>query len=118
MWLPCGEKFTIGDVLRWTEPDWFQKGRRKKEFFKKGERRVTATVSAVDKSYVHLEVRKCEVISDQSARGVKVLKAGEEIKRKPATLKKHQAERMVWAGKEGEGARTAVTGVVISRFLR
>jgi hypothetical protein len=118
-WLACGDKFTTGDVLRWKEPDWFLKGRRKKEFFKKGERRVTAEVASTDKKgYVHLVVRKCEVVSDHSFRGVKVLKAGERIMRKRATLKKHKAERMTWAGTDGEGARTAVTGVVVSRFLR
>src|SRR5580693_8343366 len=98
-WLPCGEKFTIGDVLRWTEPDWFLKGRRKKEFFRKGERRVTAEVASIDrKGYVHLVIRKCDVVSDRSFHGVKTLKVGELIMRKRATLKKHKAERMVWAG--------------------
>jgi len=114
-WIPCGDKFIIGDVVRWTEPDWFLKGRRKKEFFKKGERRVTAEVRAFDREgYVQLEVRKCEVVSDHSFRGVKILKIGETITRKRTTLKKHGAERMTWAGRDGEGARVEVT----SRFRR
>jgi hypothetical protein len=39
---PSRHKLLVGDVLRWTEPDWHAKGKRKKTFFKKGERRVTA----------------------------------------------------------------------------
>jgi hypothetical protein len=106
-------RWTTGDVLEWAEPDWFKKGKRKPEFFKKGERLLTAQITSMDKTYVHLEVLRCELLSDQSATGVKMLKPGEGIVRKHATLKAREAKRIPWGGPDGEAARKAVT-----RFLR
>lgn len=107
-------KWIPGDVLEWREPDWHTKGRVKKTYFKKGERLVIAQVVKVDKSYVQLEVLRCEIVFDQSARGVKVLKTGEGIKRKVTKLKSREAVRRPWGGKDGERARAKVT----SKFLR
>jgi len=46
-WIPCGEKFIVGDVIRWIEPIW-QELKKKKKGKKKveelGTRRVTAEV--------------------------------------------------------------------------
>jgi hypothetical protein len=112
-WKPRSEAFTVGDVLRWQEPDWFQKGKRKKEFFKKGERTVSAQVLGVGAVYLKLKVLRCEVVFDQSAKGVKVLKPGEEITRKLSTLQARGAIRIDWGGEDGESARAHVT----SRFL-
>lgn len=47
-WIACGEKFIIGDVVRWTEAVWVEKGRRKKRLIKVGERRVTVEVLTTD----------------------------------------------------------------------
>ena len=110
--LPPG--FVVGDVVRWREPDWFQKGKRKKQFFKKGERIVSAQLVVVGPVYVKLHVLRCEVVSDQSATGVKMLKPGEEITRKLSTLRARGAERIEWGGEDGESARAHVT----SLFLR
>ena len=94
--LPPG--FVVGDVVRWREPDWFQKGKRKKQFFKKGERIVSAQLVVVGPVYVKLHVLRCEVVSDQSATGVKMLKPGEEITHKLSTLRARGAERIEWCG--------------------
>lgn len=103
---PGRDTFLIGDVLEWPEPDWYGKGKRKKAFFKKGERRVTAQVRTMDsKGYVHLEVLKCELVFDQSVTGVEIFRAGEIILRKHSTLKKREAKRIPWGGKDGEPAR-------------
>ena len=80
-------RWKIGDVLEWAEPDWFKKGKRTPEFFKKSERLLTAQITSMDKTYVHLEVLRCEVLSDQSATGVKTPKPGQGIVRKHWTLK-------------------------------
>lgn len=110
-------RWIVGDVLRWTEPDWFQKGkgRRKKEFFKKGERTVSAQVRSIEGDWVELKVLRCEVVSDRSARGVHRLKGGEVIARKGAVLQKRGAERIAWGGADGERARLHV--VAKSKFL-
>ena len=108
-----GEDFHIGDVLEWVEADWFKKKPKSKPF-KKGERLVTAQITSVDKAYIHLEVLRCSTISDQSATGVKVLKAGQGIKRMRKTLKAGDAKRIPWGGADGEAVRSMVT----SRLLR
>ena len=43
-WIVCGESFIIGDVVRWAEPVWMEKGKRKKKVIKVGTRRVIAEV--------------------------------------------------------------------------
>lgn len=106
-------KWTVGDVLLWPEPDWFVKGKRKKEYFKKGERVAVAQIRAIENGYLKLEVLRCEVAYDRSAKGVKILKVGEVITRKATTLKARGATRIAWGGKEeGESARS----LVISKF--
>jgi hypothetical protein len=107
-------KWIVGDVLIWPEADWFAKGRKKKEFFKKGTRLVAAQILEIGSVYVKLTVLRCDVVYDVSARGVKVLRQGEVITRKLATLKKCKAVRTDWGGKEGESARA----IVVSKFTR
>ncbi len=69
-WIPCGEKFIVGDVIRWIEPIWLElkkkkKGTKKKKVEKLGTRRVTAEVVKVDASgYVSLSVCDCEILSN------------------------------------------------------
>lgn len=50
-WIPCGEKFIVGDVVRWKEAVWVEKGKRKKKLIKVGERRVTAEVLGTDRKW-------------------------------------------------------------------
>src|ERR1017187_360808 len=69
-WIPCGEKFIIGDVVRWKEAVRVEKGKRKKKLIKVGERRVTAEVLNTDrKGFVCLSVCKCEILAN-GTRGV------------------------------------------------
>jgi len=37
-WILCGEKFIIGDGVRWKEAVWIEKRRRKKKLIKVGVR--------------------------------------------------------------------------------
>ena len=34
-WIPCGEKFIVGDVIRWIEPIWLELKKKKKGTKKK-----------------------------------------------------------------------------------
>lgn len=107
-------KWVVGDVLEWVEPDWHVKGKRKKEFFRKGERRIVGQVIEIGRTYIALSVIECDVVSDQSATGVAMFKKGERIARKLGTFKARKAQRAKWGGVDGEAARDIVT----SRFLK
>lgn len=106
--------WVVGDVAVWDEPDWHVSGKRKKEYFRKGDRRVTAQVVDIGRTFIKLKVMSCEVIFDQSASGVKLLKEGEEITRNLEKFKARKAARAPWGGADGEDARAAVT----SSFLK
>lgn len=107
-------RWIVGDVAVWDEPDWHVKGKVRKEFFRKGTRRVTAQVADIGKTYIGLTVISCEVLEDQSAKGVKVFKKGERLVRKLDTFRARKAQRAKWGGEDGEAARAAVT----SSFLK
>mgnify|MGYP000713442056 CR=1 FL=1 len=108
------DRWIVGDVAVWDEPDWHVKGKVKKEFFRKGTRRVTAQVTEVGRTYIALNVISCVVLSDQSAKGVTVFKPGERLVRKRSTFRARKAKRAPWGGADGEDARAAVT----SSFLK
>ena len=81
-WIPCGEKFIVGDVVRWREAVWVEKRKRKKKLIKVGERRVTAEVLGTDrKGFVCLSVCKCEILANLAARVLEPFKKGEIIRR-------------------------------------
>ena len=42
-WIPCGEKFIVGDVIRWIEPIWLELKKKKKGGKKKVEKLGTRT---------------------------------------------------------------------------
>lgn len=41
-WIACGAAFIIGEEVRWPEPVWVEKGKRKNKPTKVGSCRVTA----------------------------------------------------------------------------
>jgi hypothetical protein len=58
-WIPCGDKFITGDVIRWVEPVW--KPKQKTERGEKiGYRLVVAQVMRCDSEWVSLEVMNCK----------------------------------------------------------
>jgi len=110
-WTPCGEEFIVGDVVRWTEPVWVEKGKRKKKLVKVGSRRMTGEVLAEDgKGFVSFSVLKCEVLSNLVARPLEPFNKGDIVRRKRKTIGKGSGERLKWSE---EAARTLAT----SRFL-
>ena len=110
-WIPCGEKFIIGDVVRWKEAVWVEKGKRKKKLIKVGERRVTAEVLTTDaKGFVRLSVCKCEILANLAARVLEPFKKGDSIRRARRTIGLGSGEGLAWSD---EDARAHVT----SKFL-
>jgi hypothetical protein len=96
-WIPCGEKFVIGNVVRWKEAVWVEKGKRKKKLIKVGERRVTAEVLTTDaKAFVCLSVCKCEILANLAARVLEPFKKGGSIRR--AKWRRARMERRRRAG--------------------
>jgi hypothetical protein len=110
-WIPCGEKFIVGDVVRWKEAVWVEKGKRKKKLIKVGERRVTAEVLTTDpKGFVSLSVCKCEILANLSVRVLEPFKKAEIVRRARRTVGRGSGERLAWSD---EDARAKVT----SKFL-
>jgi len=111
-WIPCGERFIVGDVVRWTEPVWVEKGRRKKKLVKVGSRRVTAEVKTEGHSrgFVHLSVLQCEILTNLFARSLEPLPKNHVVKRKRTTIGKGSGERLKWSE---EGARA----LAVSKFV-
>ena len=113
-WIPCGEKFIVGDVIRWTEPMWLEpkkKRKTKKPVQKVGERRVTAEVLKVDaRGYVSLSVCECEILSNKHGLPLEPFKKGELIRKQRSTIGKGIGERLKWSH---EDARA----LAVSKFL-
>jgi hypothetical protein len=113
-WIPCGEKFIVGDVIRWIEPIWQElkkKKKGKKKVEKLGTRRVTAEVRKVDAGgYVSLSVLECELLTNTHGLPLKPLKKGEIIRKQRSTIGKGSGERLKWSH---EDARS----LVVSKFL-
>ena len=59
-WVPCGEEFVTGDVIRWVEPVWKPKEKQTDRGEKIGYRLVTAQVMRSDSEWVSLEVMSCK----------------------------------------------------------
>ena len=117
-WIPCGEQFIVGDVIRWTEPIWLELKKKKKSKSKKtveklGTRRVTAEVLKVDaRGYVSLSVCQCEIISNPHDLPAKALtlRKKEIIRKQRSTIGKGRGERLKWSE---ESARS----LAASKFL-
>jgi len=114
-WIPCGERFIVGDVIRWTEPIWLESAKKKKgkkAVRKIGERRVTAEVLAIDaRDYVSMSVCACEILSNKDGRPMEPFKQKEIIRKKRSTIGKGSGERLKWSE---EGTRS----LAASKFLR
>ena len=86
-WIVCGESFIIGDVVRWAEPVWMEKGKRKKKVIKVGTRRLIAEVrNANPKDWIYLSVLKCEIPANLQARVLEPYPKGELLRRKRKTI--------------------------------
>ena len=114
-WIPCGEKFIVGDVIRWIEPIWLELKKKKKGGKKKveklGTRRVTAEVRKVDAGgYVSLSVLEYELLTNTHGLPLKPLKKGEIIRKQRSTIGKGSGERLKWSH---EDARS----LIVSKFL-
>lgn len=109
-WRACGGTFIVGDVVRWVEVVWVEKGKRKKRAVKAGVREMTAEVKKDEgRGLVSMSVLKCEIMSSVWE-PLKPFKKGEIVKRKRATVQRGGGHRMVWTD---ESARS----LIVSKFL-
>jgi hypothetical protein len=113
-WISCRGNVIAGDVVRWIEPIWKEKGKGKQKLVKIGVRHMTAAVTRLEsRDWVHLSVLKCVIKDIQQAKPLEPLRNGEAVKRKRSTLERGDAERLPWTGSEGEPVRA----LAISKFL-
>jgi hypothetical protein len=109
-WIPCGEGFIVGDVVRWKEPVWAEKGKRKKRLVKVGERRVTGEVTLAEtRGFVVVSILKCEILASPTQRALAPYRKGDSIRRKRSTIGRGSGERLEWSE---EGARA----LAVSKF--
>lgn len=103
-WIPCGDKFIVGDVVRWTETIWLElrkKKKGKKRLEKLGERRVTAEVLRVDdQGYVHLSVCACEIVANKHGLPLEPFEKNDVIRKKRSTIGKGNGERLKWSDED------------------
>ncbi|MCU1336673.1 MAG: hypothetical protein JWO19_2254 [Bryobacterales bacterium] len=112
-WIPCEESFVpvTSDVVSWTEPYWPPTRRRRKKVKPWGEHRVTAEVLEVDsRDFVRLSVLKDEITKNPHGMPLKLLKKGEVIVKKRATIGRGKPERLEWTDE-------TVRAIEVSRFL-
>ena len=116
-WIPCGETFIVGDVIRWREPVWKQKQSARAKSRMIGERLITAEVLACEgDGWVKLALMHCETTRKED--WLKAMppdfKAGEHLRRRRGPIGKGRTERYQWGGAEGESVR----GQLTSKFRR
>ncbi len=110
IWIPCEDGFIEADVIRWKESAWERWGPRSARAVNIGDRWVTAEVLREEEGWVYLLVRGCKVVTEKTARKVKVLKKGSETKRKRKTIMRGKPERLAWS-------EESVRAVLASKFL-
>lgn len=99
-------------MIRWKEGVWERRSRRRNaRAVNVGDRLVTAEVlREEDEEWVHLLVRRCEMVSEKFGRKVTLLPKDEEIRRRRRTIERGEPERLPWSDETARGA-------LISRFL-
>jgi hypothetical protein len=111
-WISCGDGFIEADVIRWREGVWERRSfRRNARAVNVGDRRVTAQVlQEDDEEWVHLVVRRCEMVSEKFGRKITLLAEDEEIRRRRRTITRREPERLLWSDETARGA-------LVSKFL-
>jgi hypothetical protein len=107
-WVPCGEEFITGDVIRWEEAIWKPKTSKKQKSLRIGSRKIVAEVEKCDQDgWVQLVVKSsaAEVLD-----GWIVAKLDPVIRRRRGPIGQGLAERLLWSD---ESARA----LVASRFM-
>jgi hypothetical protein len=110
-WIPCGERFIPGDVVRWNQAYWPPTRRSTKKRKPWGEHRVTAQVLELDtRDFVRLCVIDDEITENPDKMPMKLFKKGEVIVKKRATIARGKAERLKWT-------EETVRAIEVSKFL-
>jgi len=106
-WIACAHGHVlVGDIVRWLEPEWKNKGKRKKKLVQAGSRLVTAAVTKVEgREWVYLTVLDCVIKETLQVKPLQPLRKGEAVRRKRRTLEMGKVQRLPWCDRDGEAAR-------------
>ena len=87
-WVSAQGDIFKADVIRWNEPIYGLTRRKNRKPIKLGKRRVTAEVlsEAHEDGWVHLLVRRCEIVSQVEGKTIPPLKIETEVKRAEKTI--------------------------------
>src|ERR1700674_4328975 len=98
-WISAQGDFIKADVIRWHEPIYGLTRRKNRKPIRLGERRVTAEVlsEAHEDGWVHLLVRRCEIVSQVEGKTIPPLKVETEVKRAEKTIMRGKPERLLWS---------------------
>jgi hypothetical protein len=113
--MPWDGTLAVHDVLRWREPVWKPKGRKKSKPVVIGERLLTAELKSCDGDW--LEFKLMDSVTTNAElwwKRIPELKSDKPLRRKRSTLMKRKPERLPWGGTDGEDVRPRT----MSRFLK
>lgn len=96
-WLRIETQPIHADVIKWVEPVFYYPKRKNGRSSKIGTREVTAEVLKIEGEWIFLLVLSCKKITEPTLRDVELFKAGQEIKRKIATVVRNHPERLLWS---------------------
>lgn len=110
-WIPCGENFIVGDVVRWKEAIWKPRTRAKGRPKVIGERLIVAEVTAIaGDGMAILLIKRCDAkAAEVWLKPLPKLEAGTTVKRRRSTITKGGAARYIWGGSDGESVRGQLT---------
>lgn len=110
-WIPCGENFIVGDVVRWKEAIWKPRTRTKSRPKVIGERLIVAEVAAMaSDGMATLLVKRCDAEAAASwLKPLPKIETGATVKRQRSTIAKGGAARYIWGGSDGESVRGQLT---------
>lgn len=110
-WLPCGEHFITGDVIRCHLPAWKPKARKSGKVVKIGEHFIEAEVLSIDDGMAQMLVKSCVTTNSKEWwKPIEPFKRDEILRRRVSTIGQGGAERLLWSD---ESARA----LVVSKFM-
>ena len=102
-WIEMSGAYITGDVVRWTENIWSKKKRGRGKSAKNvliGKQLVTGQIKEISSGYLHIKVLEVEMLEADGAKESRLHPVGEVIVKKPATLSKGNALRLLWTDEE------------------
>jgi hypothetical protein len=96
-WIPCEDNFVVSDVIAFTRAIWPETRRKRTKARPLGETRVTAQILEIDsRGYVRLSILKDEITRNEHGMPLRLLKKGEIVVKKRATITRGKPVRLKW----------------------